>query len=403
MKLKKLIFIKVLLLSASLVFAAATVNEPGMIDVRSLGMGGMHITDTADFYTLLKNPAGLGLAGGKMMISVVSANIGGPLQELPGVYNEYMAGEEVTDIVSELMQKDVNLNLGVGLDGPLCFGGINKNGLGWGFFESVKVDANIPSITLAEVTAQLEVGFVLGYGFTLDFGIGSISVGASGEAYALVPRLAIRDSLTNIMDMVNGEGEENQNQNQLQNIPLHSVVGLSCDIGAQLRLFDFIDVAAVWEDAYSPYKVSATTTVGQAMNDYSVLFANYGEAKFQTAKFRGGVGLNLLPNGILGGLISSLKVQADVKDVMLFVKQFIKKDVSLLEKSPWLNVTAGAEIGLMHFIYGRVGYSDGFATVGASLKLGALNLDAAIYTNELGRTPGTNSQMNAALSLGLFL
>ena len=49
MKLKKFIFIKVLLLSASLVFAAATVNEPGLIDVRSLGMGGMHITDTADF------------------------------------------------------------------------------------------------------------------------------------------------------------------------------------------------------------------------------------------------------------------------------------------------------------------------------------------------------------------
>ena len=399
MKLKKLIFIKVLLLSASLVFAAATVNEPGLIDVRSLGMGGMHITDTADFYTILKNPAGLGLAGGKMMISVVSANIGGPLQELPGVYNQYIQGEEITDIVSDLMQRDVNLNLGVGLDGPLCFGSISKNGLGWGFFESVKVDANIPSITLAEVTAQLEVGFVLGYGFTLDFGAGtSISVGASGEAYALVPRLAVRDSLTNIMDMVSGSGE----QNQFNNIPLNSVIGLSCDVGAQVRLFDFIDVAAVWEDAYSPYK-STTTTVGEAMSDYSVLFANYGEAQFQTGKFRGGVGLNLLPNGILGGLISSLKVQADVKDIMLFVKQFIKKDVSLLEKSPWLNVTAGAEVGLMHFIYGRVGYSDGFASVGASLKLGAFNIDAALYTNELGRTPGTNSQMNAAVSVGLFL
>ena len=401
MKLKKFIFIKVLLLSASLVFAAATVNEPGLIDVRSLGMGGMHITDTADFYTLLKNPAGLGLTGSKLMISVVSANVGGPLQELPGVYDQYMQGEEITDIVSDLMQKDVKLNLGVGLDGPLCFGDISENGFGWGFFESVKVDANVPSITLAEVTAQLEVGFVMGYGFALNFGAGTaLSVGATAEAYALVPRLAIRDSLTNIMDMVSGDG--NNNNNQYDNIPLDSVAGLSCDIGAQFRLFNFLDIAAVWEDAYSPYKTT-TTTVGEAMEDYSVLFADYGETQFQTGKFRAGVGLNLLPNGILGGLISSLKVQADVKDVALFWKQFIQKEVSPLDKSPWLNVTAGAELGLMHFIYGRVGYSDGFATVGASIKLGALNFDAAIYTNEFGRTPGTNSQMNAAVSVGLFL
>ena len=70
MKVRKLIFIAMLIAAVSLAFADTTVavDEPGMIDVRSLGMGGAHVVDTNDFYTLLKNPAGLALSGKKSRI-----------------------------------------------------------------------------------------------------------------------------------------------------------------------------------------------------------------------------------------------------------------------------------------------------------------------------------------------
>ncbi|MCR4939348.1 MAG: hypothetical protein K5930_04470 [Treponemataceae bacterium] len=400
MKTKKIIVIAALLLSASLLFAAADIDEPGMIDVRSLGMGGMHATDTTDFYTILKNPAGLGLTGPKTMITVVSANIGGPLEKLPDVLEKYQAGEEPMNIAAGLLEEGAKLNFGVGLDGPLCFGSISKNGFGWGFFESVKVDALIPSVTLARLTAQLEAGLVFGYAYALDFGAGSsLSVGATAEGYALVPRLAVQDSLVNIISLATGEGANSGSQ--FDDIPINTVVGLSCDLGVQLRLFNFIDAAVVWDDVYSVYK-SSETTFGEAMADYSVLFANFGDLAKQESKFRVGLGLNLLPNGILGGLISSLKVQADVKDFMLFYRHFVEKNVSPLEKNPLFNIGAGAELGLMHFIFGRVGFSEGFISVGASLKIGALHLDAALYTKELGLNPGENSQMNAAVSFGLY-
>jgi hypothetical protein len=176
---------------------------------------------------------------------------------------------------------------------------------------------------------------------------------------------------------------------------------LSCDIGAQVRLLNFIDAAIVWEDIFSPY-LTKTATLGQVEEDPSVMFSDFGNPTFQSMNFRVGAGVNLFPNGALGGLISSLKVQLDIKDFFLFIRHFVDRELSALERSPWLNFNAGVEAGLMSFIYARLGYSDGFLSLGASVKLGALNLDAAIYTNELGRTPGANNQLNAAISLGLF-
>ena len=95
MKLKKLFLLTILIVASALVFAETTttaVNEPGMIDVRSLGMGGTHIVDTNDFYTLLKNPAGLAYTGKKNMISVIAVNVGGPLDKVPGIIDDLNTG-----------------------------------------------------------------------------------------------------------------------------------------------------------------------------------------------------------------------------------------------------------------------------------------------------------------------
>ena len=403
MKLKKLALILIAVASVSLVFAdtSVSVNETGMIDVRSLGMGGTHIVDTNDFYTILKNPAGLALTGKKGMISVISLNVGGPLRQgaelLEGMNNNSINSE---NIISEVLNRVDKVNVSAALDGPLCFGSINKNGFGWAFFENVNVDANVPTLTNAKVTAMLDMGLIMGYGFKFDFGAGtSISVGASAEAFAQVPRVAIQDTVANIISKAT----------DYENLPCTAVFGLSCDAGVQARLFNFIDAAIVWEDFFSPY-VTKTSTIGTVMDDPSVLFSDFGDVQFQNQSgfqeikygtFKVGAGVNLLPNGALGGLISGLKVQADIKDFALFFRHFIDKQLGALERSPWCNFNAGVELGLMSFIYARAGYCDGFLSLGASIKIGALNFDAAVYSKELGLTPGSNSQMNVAVSLGL--
>lgn len=394
MKLKKIVLILMLGVFATSIFAAdVAIDELQMIDVRSLGMGGTHITDTNDFYTLFKNPAGLALTGKKGMISVITVNVGGPLEKGTTIVNDLNAGKKFDEILPNLIKDGLKANVNVALDGPLCFGGISKNGFGWGFYETVNVDANVPSLTLAKVTAQVEAGLMMGYGFKIDIGAGtSISVGVTADAFAKVPRLAIQDSVANIISTVQGNG--------LDNLPITAAYGVSCDAGAQVRLFNFIDAAIVWEDFCSPY-VTKDTTLGDVQKDPSVITPNFNNVKWQSQNFRVGAGINVLPNGALGGLISALKVQADIKDFMLFFRHFIDRKLSSLEKSPWLNFTAGAEVGLMRFIYARVGYHDGYASVGASIKLGAFNIDAALYTNELGRAPGANNQMNVAVSVGL--
>ncbi len=405
MKLKKLTLILLIAVaSVSLMFADTniTADETTMIDVRSLGMGGTHVVDTTDFYTILKNPAGLALTGKKGMISVISVNVGGPLAEAAEILNDVSTGStQPEDILSEALARLKKINVSVALDGPLCFGAINNNGFGWAFMENVNVDANVPSLTQAKLTAMLDMGLIMGYGFKFDFGAGtSISVGVSAEGFAQIPRIALQDSVANIVQKVQ----------DYENLPCTAVFGLSCDAGVQARLFNFIDAAIVWEDFFSPY-VTKNATVGEVMDDPSILLSDFGDVQFQSqtgfgnytniGTFKVGAGINLLPNGALGGLISGLKIQADIKDFGLFFRHFIDKELGALERSPWCNFNAGVEVGLMSFIYARAGYSDGFLSLGASIKIGALNFDAAVYSKELGLTPGSNSQLNAAFTLGL--
>lgn len=394
MKLKKIAIIALLIVSASLVFAA-TVNEPEMIDTRSLGMGGKHITDTKDFYTMFKNPAGLALSGKKGMFSVLTLNVGGPLEQSPQIYDKLIVqGKEVQDILPELLGSGLNVN--VGLDGPICFGGISKSGWAWSLFETVQADVTAPSISYAEINARVEAGFILAYGTKIiDWGnFLSLSLGASAEAFAITPQALITDSLTGIVGKVKSVAED------YESLAISSTVGVSTDLGAQLRLFNMIDVAFVMEDAFSPYWTTETT-VAEAMADPAKLVNFEGSYELQSSNFRAGVGINLFPNGFLGGLISSFRVEADVKDAALAYRQFILKDVKLADKNPWLNVSAGAEVGVLSFIHARAGIEDAFMSVGAGLNIGPIHADAAIYTKALGLDPTSNKQMNATVTLGI--
>ena len=68
----------VILLTFVITFGCLSALEITPYDTASLGKGGSYVTDYSDFYTLFRNPAGLGLAGNHKYILGAAVNVGGP-------------------------------------------------------------------------------------------------------------------------------------------------------------------------------------------------------------------------------------------------------------------------------------------------------------------------------------
>ena len=154
---KKNLFILLFVMVLSMYAIAndySAVPDFTMPNVRSLGMGGNHITDTSDFYTLLRNPAGLGLCGKQTLWTSLAAFIGGPLEDFNDISLKMNNEESVADTLLELVEMNNGANISATLEGPLTFG-IIRDGFGIGLFEKLDSSVNILSVSLGEASLAL--------------------------------------------------------------------------------------------------------------------------------------------------------------------------------------------------------------------------------------------------------
>ena len=391
---KKIIAILVILCVAGALFAAdANVTFKGMsaLDNRSSGMGGGFVTDTSDYFTLMRNPAGLAFSGRHNLIGVTNINLGGPFEEaLEIVQNPDMLSDQ-TAIINEAkgLLSENKLNIGFSLGGPIAIGGTYKNGFGWGLADQVKVNVSAPS-TIVKANVELDGDFILGYGHAIDLGaLGKIAAGLSADIYAQVPYMNVN---ANLMNLLTATDMTSYLTNLMQ---FKTSTGANFNLGLQWRFLDFLNVGAVINNMVSVVANSTLTVDPENLDPAALLvFAD----SFQTTTGAGtldiGVGLDIPTKWTLG-LISSWGAYADIKDVFGCMKN------DPLERNPILNMSIGTEMTLLNFISVRGGISDTYLHAGVGLRLLGLHIDAAVYGKELGTEPGTAPQMNAAISIGI--
>lgn len=392
---KKIISILFIICVLTAAFAAdgATFKGITAVDSRSHAMGGTHVADTSDYFTLLRNPAGLAFSGRHNLVGQTNINIGGPLSEALAIVQEgnyeYAFGDGLMDTAKNLIQNN-KLNLGLSLGGPIALGGTYKNGFGWGLFDQVIVGAAVPS-TIAKINSELDVDLVLGYGKNIDLGLlGNLAFGISSDIYAQAPYVDIKK---NVIDLLSGDGDITSRI--MNSLIMSSSAGINLNAGVQYRFLGMLNAALVYDSFFSAYK---GTSVVFDPDNFDPMALIPVESDLETAVGKGtlnfGVGIDV-PTGWTLGLISSLGVYADVKDVFAFLKD------DPLERNKMLNVGIGAEVTLLKCISLRGGVSEGYLNCGAGLRLFGLNIDASIYGKELGMEPGATSQLNASLSIGI--
>jgi len=381
-------------------------------DVRSMGIGGYHVTDTGDIYTLLKNPASLAFADKHNLWLNLQIGANGPLEkyveigypiidELMNSSNDETQDEqldetqdeqpdETTDSESMNIEQEIinivkennGLATGLNLVGPLNFG-FSKNGFGFLFTEELFVDANIPSISGGSVNAGVDANLLIGYGHKLQLGKNhNLSIGVSGGIISRAVNVGITGSITEIIDTVNALSDN------IENLPVTSMLGYTVNAGLHYNFANFISVGATYNNI-----LSTTKTIDVPLNEeeLQIDFSEGLKSKLEPT-LAVGVGIKIPTNFTLG-IISSWTAYIDHENVLdLFVKD-------QLVKNPYLGLNAGTEIVLLNFISLRAGINESYLSAGVGLRLWALNIDAAVYGSELGIEPGAKPNLNAAFSI----
>ena len=373
-------------------------------DVRSMGIGGYHVTDTGDIYTLLKNPASLAFADKHNLWLNFQIGANGPLEKYVEIgspmidellnssndQNQDEQNDESTDTATTKLEQEIinivkeNNGLATGLNmvGPLNFG-FSKNGFGFLFTEEIFVDANIPSISGGSLNAGLDASLLLGYGHKINLGKNhNLSIGVSGGIISRAVNVGITGSITEIIDTANALSDN------IENLPVTSMLGYTVNAGIHYNFANFISVGATYNNI-----LSTTKTIDIPLNEeeLQIDFSKGLKSKLEPT-LAVGVGIKIPTNFTLG-IISSWTAYIDHENVLdLFAKD-------QLVKNPILGLNAGTEIVLLNFISLRAGINESYLSAGVGLRLWALNIDAAVYGSELGIEPGAKPNLNTAFSI----
>ena len=355
-------------------------------DVRSMGMGGNHITDYSDVYITQKNPAGLGFAGKHDLWTNTQVEIGGPLEDFMNIADNLAnsdndSGDDssgIEDAIIDLVKENNGLATGLSLVGPLQFGFI-KNNFGLLFSEELFVDVNVPSISRGNVDIGLDINLLLGYGHKIDLGIHDIALGISANLFSRAINIGVDGSLTEIFDKVE----------DMDNLPATSMIGYGINAGVQYEFANFLSAGIVWNNI-----LAQTYTTDIPLDEDSDKEFTFKDARKEKLDPTLAVGFGVkIPTSFTLGIISSWTAYLDHDNIL----DFFAKDK--IVRNPILGLSAGTEVVLFKTIALRLGIHESYPAAGCGIRLAAFHIDAAVFGSELGLEPGAKPQLNAALSI----
>lgn len=370
-------------------------------DVRSKGMGGYHVTDYSDIYTIKKNPASLAFSGKHKLILNIQIDAAGPLQDIYEVGEDVLASTEnyddsensdeeasSTDITGELLSKVTTLieeNNGFATSSnisPLLNFGFSNKGFGFLASTDIYTDINIPSVTNVGLNVGFNGNAEFGYGFNFDLGANDIAVGVSADFFSNLLNVGINGSLTQLLG-----GTESEESSILDSLPITSMKGFSITSGLHYRYADFLNVGIVWNNMISSTN-TANVLIDPETQEVKFDFDNGTKSKLDS-KLAVGFGVKVPINFI----ITSMNIYVDHENILdLFVSDKIVKN-------PILGLNAGVEAVLLKAFSFRLGINESYLAAGFGLRLGSFNIETAVYGSELGLEPGDRPQLNTSISV----
>lgn len=288
---------------------------------------------------------------------------------------------------SALMSKAFGLMAQNGGTGGGLSAGLGYAGRGLGLGAFVLSDEYIEGSSPASATvhSETQATAVIGLGLPLQLGGLRISVGGDLRPFYRVSLDPVElASLLKIMDAGGHLADQ---------IDASAFFGMAMDLGASLQL-DTLTVGLSIRDispAFPLWNGSLTDLLA------SVSAGNLPKTSGSTTS------ATFAPN-VTAGLSWAPKLLPGLVDPTLYCE--LQDPVSVFKGASGIGTAlnllhAGAEVKLLSFITLRGGLNRGWLSAGAGLKLLFVDLNAAVFTEELGALPGDNPRSGLALQAAI--
>lgn len=369
----KRIILSIIVLFAAAGAAFAQTSIDGLVskDAKTMGMGGAFRTFSTGYETFFGNPAGFASSKGSLTIADIAAwayirPTQANLDKIQQLMDSNTSDPDKGKIINELQTE----NNGLGAGAAIGLGWAGKGfGLGLTMVSENYTDA-------LKIKAMTQMNGVVGLAFPLSLGPMKLKLGVDGRVFLRTDS----DGTWNLMDVMGSSSFDPAT------LPIINGYGFAADAGAVLELGPLVIGGAV-RDLGLAFDAGHGTI--QNLIDGNIPLATNPTTYVLDPKVYAGLGFKFA----LGKLFAP-SIYAEVSDV-----EAVVADTNAI----WTNFHAGAELKFLNFIALRGGLNQGYYSIGAGIDLLFIEVDAAVFTEEVGLYAGNRPRSGIALQFAVRL
>ncbi|MCX8013233.1 MAG: hypothetical protein N3A02_02950, partial [Rectinema sp.] len=351
---------------------------------RAMGMGGSFRVFSDGYSSYFGNPAGFaGMGSLTLLDTSVWTYIPPTMQTVSRLQEVAGSGVDPLPYIADWI-----INNGFGAGTSLGFGWAGR---GFAIGANVVTDNVVwgNSLLGSKIMSTTQANALVGLGIPIRLGFIKFRIGADARVFYRMQSPAAGWGFNDIATAIFGGGSFDE-QTILSALPVFSGYGFAADAGAILNIGPLMVGASV-RDLGMEFTM-ASTDVWQILSnldagDYAAAFPLSGAVPAALVpQYAFGAGLRLFENGLF-----EPSVYLEVEDPLPLLQS------TDLARDVFTRLHAGAQLRLLRFITARAGLNKGWISVGAGIDLALLEIDAALFTEEMGIYPGDKGRSGISI------
>jgi len=385
---KRKAIIVILLILATAMASAQTALEFIEVtpkDARTMGMGGAFHVFSQGYSSFFGNPAGFAGANSSLTLTDLSvwAYLAPTTQNVERVKSIIDGSATDSDILGYAGDWIINNN-GFGAGLSLGGGWVGKKGIAIGVTLVSDEVAAGNSLLGSKLVSATQLNGILGYAYPFNIGPVTLKIGLDGRAFYRVQSDPVTGlPFSTILNDVLNETFSESSITLLGGYGFAADLGLVASIGPVMLGLSARDFGLEFKVG----KFNAQDIIDSNINAFPLLGT---QAAKLIPNCAAGLGVRLFENGKFE---PSLYTELENPQKIFSSSDMVASALNSLH--------AGAQVRLLRFITVRGGLNKGWYSLGAGIDLSFLELDAAIFTEELGRYPGDKGRSGLSVQVGI--